>query len=179
MMLFLEKINLFQTRFVELGLTVFFLLFFIIVRAIVRKVISLHTTRFDLDLSRKKYANKFFNFVWSLLFLVVLGIIWDVSVRGLSIYFASFFTVAGVALFATWSMLSNITASVILFFNFPFKIGSKITIMDKDNSVTGTVLDITFFCIQLLTEEGDLVSYPNNMAIQKSIKQFNRPDEFA
>lgn len=171
------KMAILEHRFFELGLTLFFLIFFLTVRAIVRKIIALHTKKFDLDLSRKKYANKFFNFVWSLLFLVVLGIIWDVSVRGLSIYFASFFTVAGVALFATWSMLSNITASVILFFNFPFKIGSKITIMDKDDSVTGTVQDITFFSIQVLTAEGHLVSYPNNMAIQKAIKQINESNE--
>jgi small-conductance mechanosensitive channel len=68
-------------------------------------------------------------------------------------------------------MLSNITASVLLFFNFPFKIGSRIKIMDKDDSVIGVVKDITFFAIQIEDENGDLVSYPNNVAIQKAIVQ--------
>jgi small-conductance mechanosensitive channel len=80
--------------------------------------------------------------------------------------------VAGVALFAQWSILSNITASVILFFSFPFKIGSKIEIMDDKNSVTGIVEDITFFVIQIRTTNGNMVSYPNNLAIQKGIIAF-------
>jgi MscS family membrane protein len=91
---------------------------------------------------------------------------WNVSFKGV---FASFFAVAGIALFASWSILSNITASVILFFNFPFKIGSRIRIMDLDDSVEGVVKDITFFAILIEIDNGGLVSFPNNMAIQKAI----------
>ena len=38
----------------------------------------------------------------------------------------------GVAMFAQWSILSNITSGIILFFSFPFKIGDLILIHDKD-----------------------------------------------
>ena len=107
---------------------------------------------------------------------MVLGIIWEVSFKGLSFYFASIFTIVGVALFANWSILSNITTSIILFFNYSFKIGSEIQIMDKDDSVQGTIVDITFFSIQILTKEGDVISYPNNIAIQKPIKLIKKTE---
>ncbi len=44
--------------------------------------------------------------------------------------------------------------------------------MDDKNSVTGVVEDITFFVIQIRTPDGNMVSYPNNLAIQKGIVAF-------
>jgi MscS family membrane protein len=73
----------------------------------------------------------------------------------------------GVGLFANWSMLSNITASIIIFFFYPYKVGESIKIIDGENSVEGTVMDITLFNIEIKTAEGRTVTYPNNLAIQK------------
>ena len=95
----------------------------------------------------------------------------EVSFQGLSLYFASIFTVIGVALFATWSVLSNLTASVILFFFFPYRIGRKVKIIDGDNSIEGQIVDITLFHIKVETEDDRIVAYPNNLAIQKPIMQ--------
>lgn len=124
----------------------------------------------DIELSRILYTTKYINFVITLVALMLVGITWDISFKGLSVYFLSFFTVAGVALFAAWSILSNITASILLFFYFPFRIGSKIRIIDGDNSIEGLVLDMTLFSIYIRTDDGMTVSYPNNLAIQKPIK---------
>ncbi|WP_341226112.1 mechanosensitive ion channel family protein [uncultured Arcticibacterium sp.] len=167
----LEKII--NSRFFEFSISVAAILIFIVLRVISRSLIRKQEKKHGLDRARSIYANKFFDITWLAFLLLAFGFIWNVSFKGI---FASFFAVAGVALFASWSMLSNITASVLLFFNFPFKIGSKIKIMDGDNSVTGIVKDITFFAIQIQIENGDLVSYPNNVAIQKPIIQMtNKP----
>ncbi len=160
-----------DSRFFEIVASGVAVLLFFILNGITRKLIKRQEKRHDLDKARSLYAYKFFNFAWLTLLLLAFGLIWDVSFKGL---FASFFAVAGVALFASWSMLSNITASVLLFFNFPFKIGSQIKIMDKDDSVEGEVKDITFFAIQIETADGNLVSYPNNVAIQKAIVQIRK-----
>jgi MscS family membrane protein len=140
-----------------------------IIREISRIIIRKHAEKYELDDSQRIYANKFFNFTLAIILLIVLGIIWDISVKGLSVYFASVFAVVGVALFAQWSIISNVTASIILFFNSPFKIGSRIRIMDKDDSVEGKVHDITFFNIHIETDEGLIISYPNNLALQRPI----------
>uniref|UniRef100_UPI003744309F mechanosensitive ion channel domain-containing protein n=1 Tax=Mesohalobacter halotolerans TaxID=1883405 RepID=UPI003744309F len=83
--------------------------------------------------------------------------------------FSSVFAIIGIGLFAIWSILSNVTAGVILYFYYPFKIGDKIKILDKDFPLEATIEDIKAFQIHLRTDEGDLVTYPNNLILQKSI----------
>ena len=158
-----------EDLYVKIGITLAAIVVVFIVREVSRIIIRKHAEKYELDDSQRIYANKFFNFTLSIILFIVLGIIWDISVKGLSVYFASVFAVVGVALFAQWSIISNITASIILFFNSPFKIGSRIRIMDKDDSVEGKVHDITFFNIHIETDEGIIISYPNNLALQRPI----------
>lgn len=156
----------------EIILTFILIILFFITRKILIKIIQNHARNNDHLKPRLAYIIKLSNFGLSLFFITLIAIVWEISFAGLSIYFASFFTVAGVAFFASWSILSNITAYAILFFYFPFKIGSKIRIIDGDNSVEGVVDDITFFFIHIRIISGELVTYPNNLAIQKPIKEF-------
>lgn len=166
--------HLFEKRYFELVATFVVFVILLILRQFFRAIIRRHVLKYELDIRQRQYANKFFNFMLFIVFLSLLCIIWDVSFRGLTIYFASFFTIVGVALFANWSILSNVTASIILFFNSPIKIGSKIEIMDKDHPVVGTVIDINFFAIQIQDEAGCEIWFPNNLAMQKPIKQLER-----
>jgi small-conductance mechanosensitive channel len=80
-------------------------------------------------------------------------------------------TVLGVALFAQWSILSNITATIIVFFSFPAKIGDTIAILEKDSLVEGRISDIGIFFVLLKTKDGEVVSIPSNLFIQKVIKR--------
>lgn len=158
-----------EDLYMKIGLSVAVLLAVFVIREISRMIIRKHAKKYELDESQRLYANKFFNFTLAILLFIILGVIWDISVKGLGVYFASIFAVVGVALFAQWSIISNITASIILFFNSPFKIGSRIKIMDKDDSVEGKVHDITFFNIHIETDDGLIISYPNNLALQRPI----------
>lgn len=160
-----------ENHFLEIVYTCAAIVIILILRSISRYLIKNYAAKYELDRAHRKYANKFVNFISLIFSIICLSVIWNVSLRGLSIYFASAFTIIGVALFASWSSLSNITAAIIMFFNSPFKIGSKIEIMDKDDTVRGVVLDITLFFIQLKTDDGHIVNYPNNIAIQKPVKQ--------
>ena len=93
------------------------------------------------------------------------------GVKGEQAFFvmSSILTVIGVALFAQWSILSNITAGIILFFSFPFKIGDRIRIMDKDFPVEAEIIDIDSFYTFLKTSEGEEICFPNNLLLQKGI----------
>ena len=158
-----------EELYIKIGLSLLAFLVLFAAREISRMVIRNHARKYELDNSQRVYANKFFNFILVVLLFIVLGMVWDITVKGLSLYLASFFTIVGVALFAQWSIISNVTASLILFFNSPFKIGSRIRIMDKDDSVEGKVRDITSFNIHIETDEGLLISYPNSLALQRPI----------
>ncbi len=106
--------------------------------------------------------------------IVALIIIWGVDFGELGVLLSSVFAVIGVALFAQWSMLSNITAGVILFFSFPFKIGDRIKILDKEileeeERETYVIEDIRAFHLHLRNAKGELVTYPNNLMLQKAV----------
>ncbi|MCR9249417.1 MAG: mechanosensitive ion channel family protein [bacterium] len=163
----------FQTHFIQYLFTIGLILLFVIIRELIMKIISRHTRLNSIAKSRELYVKKLISLTTLLSFATLIGMIWEISFQGLSIYFASIFTVVGVGLFATWSILSNLTASVILFFFFPHRIGKRIKILDGENSVEGKIIDITLFYLKIETIEGNHFSYPNNLAIQKPVLQLD------
>jgi MscS family membrane protein len=156
---------------IEIALTLVLIVAFFIVKKIIAKLIRNHAIKLMHTKAGVTYVIKLANFGLILIFITLIAIVWEISFRGLSVYFASFFTIVGVAFFASWSILSNVTAYAILFFYFPFKIGSKIKIIDGDNSVEGKVDDITIFFISIKLASGEIVTYPNNVALQKAIME--------
>ena len=123
----------------------------------------------DLNTSRTKLIIKYSSIGISTIGLVSLLIIWGGKGEDLGIVLSSFFAILGVALFATWSILSNISAGIILFFSFPFKIGDRIKIQDDDFPLEAVITDIRAFYVELKTEESTLVTYPNNLFLQKGV----------
>lgn len=164
----------FGGHLVELIISLAIIVLYLISRQVIKRLVRKQSEKFNFDKARTLYINKITGMVNLIAFVVILGFTWELSLAGLGVYFASIFTVVGVGLFANWSMLSNMTASVILFFFFPYKVGSKIRIQDGDNSVEGLILDIKVFYIEIETEDGRIVSYPNNIAIQKPF--YHRPE---
>lgn len=156
--------------YIELILTTVAVLLFFIMRNYGSRFAYSHAIKHGIDKGRVRYTLKVINFGWGLAFLISLGLIWDIQFRHISFWLASFATVAGVALFASWSILSNITASVILFFYHPMRIGERVKILDGDHSVSGRVRDINLFSITFMTDDNRIVVYPNNLAIQKPIQ---------
>jgi small-conductance mechanosensitive channel len=150
-------------------ITIALLILYLTANKISSKVIKAYGKKNSITLPRVVYTKKYFQFVLVVFFLLSMGLIWGVSFEGLSVYFLSFFTVAGVALFANWSILSNVTAAVILFFNFPYRIGDRIKIVDGDNSIEGIIFDLNMFSMIIKNDDGKKVTYPNNMALQKAI----------
>ena len=108
---------------------------------------------------------------FAIFFLLVLGfiLIWSVDFRNLGLVMSSVFAVIGIAFFAQWSILSNVTSGVIMFFTFPYKIGDYIKIHDKEMPCEGIIEDIKTFHIILHTRENEIVTYPNSMMLQKGV----------
>lgn len=120
------------------------------------------------------YISKSINVIVIVVALFLAAAIWSMNFDGILIFISSIFAVIGIALFAQWSILSNLTSSIIIFFTFPAKVGERIKIVDGDNSITGKIVEISLFQIHIANEEGDLVIYPNNLFIQKPIIKINK-----
>jgi len=112
---------------------------------------------------------KYNSILLSVLFFIALFIIWNVQTKDLFLTISSVLTVVGVALFAQWSILSNITSGIILLFSFPFKIGDYIRIHDKDFPIEAEIDDIRAFHTLLKTRDGEIITYPNTLLLQKGI----------
>lgn len=140
-----------------------------VLRFLLKKTAERVGLRAELHITRIHLMFKYINGFLILIGCFLLALVWGVEARDVTLVFSSVFAIIGVALFAFWSVLSNITAGVILFFSFPYKIGSRIKIHDKDLPVEAVIEDIRAFHLNLRTEEGELITYPNNLILQKAV----------
>jgi small-conductance mechanosensitive channel len=145
-------------------------LFIVLVcRVIVAKLVKRYAKSSQIIEKRANLVIKYLHILLSILALMALVIIWGVDKKAIFLTISSITTVVGVAMFATWSILSNITAGVILFFFFPFRIGDTIKIHDKDFPIEAEIEDINAVHVLLVTAEGEKITYPNNLLLQKGI----------
>lgn len=149
--------------------TLVVLFFYIILRISFAKVVKRFAQLNEVLEHRTNLIIKYINLLLLILALLSITIIWGVKKDQILLFISSVFAVVGVASFAQWSILSNITAGIIIFFSYPFKIGDKIKIHDKDFPIEGEIDDIKAFYIVLRTIDGEMITYPNNLLMQKGI----------
>lgn len=103
--------------------------------------------------------------------LIAVGVLWGLKGDGLMVFATSLMALLGVALFASWSMLSNATAAIILFFSAPYRVGDRIRLLDGDNTVTGQIRHMGLIFITVQDELGHRYTLPNNLLLQKTVIQ--------
>ncbi len=101
--------------------------------------------------------------------IVLLAAIWGVQQDDIAVFIGAILTALGIAFFAQWSLLSNVTSSVLLFFNHPMKIGDTIKILDKEFPYQGEVSDLTYFFVHIRTVDREIITIPNSLLLQKAI----------
>lgn len=164
--------NLTEIKILETGIA---LGIFLLIRFIVIRVVNKTVTISLLHKTRGKIIKKLFQIIFtSLLFFIILTI-WGVDQSELLVYLVSVLTVIGIALFAQWSHLSNLTSAIIIFFSHNVRLDDVVCIIDRDYEVEGRVSDVGFFFIRLKNMEGEEIILPNNIFMQKMIKKRNLP----
>ncbi|WP_185152964.1 mechanosensitive ion channel family protein [Dysgonomonas sp. 216] len=127
--------------------------------------------------SRTKHIVKVFSILINIAALLIVIIVWGVDPRNLLVAISSIFAVIGVAFFAQWSLLSNVTAGILIYFSTPFRIGDFIRIHDKEFPIDAEVVDILAFHTHLKTSEGEIVIIPNSLLLQRGISVINPNEE--
>ncbi len=155
------------------------ILFFLVIlsRLIVSKLVRSFAKRSQTIEKRTRLVLKYIHLLMNILAAIALIVIWGVQTKDIFIALSSIATVVGVAMFAQWSILSNITSGIILFFSFPYKIGDYIFIHDKDFPIEAEIEDIGAFHVYLKTQKGEIIVYPNNLMLQIGITILKHPDE--
>ena len=158
----------------ELIATGVLFLILLITRALIMGLIRRFSHSEQIIDRRVQLITKLINYVILGCALVGVFIIWGVDVRNLGVIVSSIFAVIGIAFFAQWSILSNITSGVIMFFTFPYKIGDRIMIHYKEYEYIGIIEDIKTFHIVIVNDAGQRITYPNSLLLQKGVSILNQ-----
>ncbi|ATA73006.1 MULTISPECIES: mechanosensitive ion channel domain-containing protein [Capnocytophaga] len=141
----------------------------VIVRSISFSIVERVARKASFLENRTNLVKRYISYLIFTFIVILLISVWGIERDKLFLFLSSVLTVIGVAFFAQWSILSNITAGVIIFFSFPFKIGDKIKFIDKEFPIEGEILDIKSFYTLLRTSEDEEICLPNNLLLQKGI----------
>lgn len=150
----------------------------IVVLIIMSKVFEVIIDRFgkkySYHKSRIKIVKKVTTVVLYVVLINILILVWGIAPSKLAAYIASLFTVMGIAFLAQWSIISNITSTLIIFFNHQVNIGDTIVVLDKDFQVEGKISDIGIFFIIIKVNNEEYVSIPSNVFMQKMVKKIKK-----
>lgn len=139
---------------------------------VVSRVVNAAITKFgearSVNVYRIKYISKTVSIALFVFHFIVLITALGYEYSQISIFLSSVFAVIGVALFAQWSILSNITASLIIFFGFPYRVGDHIRVIEGEEVISGVIEEITLFHV-LMRRGEELITYPNSLMLQKGV----------
>ncbi len=96
---------------------------------------------------------------------LMLAIVWGIRIGSVVVFAGTTLTLLGVALFANWSLLSNVTAYFALLLHPSFRRGTFIRVFEGDNYVEGYIAEIHLMSTRLITENREVILYPNNLLI--------------
>ena len=140
-----------------------------IARVIAKKIVFKYGRLIQRPNVRIEQVRHIISILLNITFLFTIAIIWGVKPGNLLLGLSSVFALVGVAMFAQWSVLSNITAGLIMFFSAPFRIGDRINIIDKDIPIVATIESIHTYYTHIRTDDNELIVIPNNLFLQKII----------
>ncbi|SHH48515.1 mechanosensitive ion channel domain-containing protein [Winogradskyella jejuensis] len=160
-----------ELYYVKIIETLFVITLYVLLRRVVFNVVSKRLLSKLIHNSRGLVIRKVLNLLLLVVCSMFIFVIWGVKQSDLLVFLGSILAVVGVAFFAQWSLLSNITSSIIIFFNHPVKLNDSIVILEgKDYVLEGQVINIGLFFVTLRTKDSGEITLPNNIFIQKSIK---------
>ena len=167
-----QLIQHFSPTTVQLVISVSVVILYFIISRRIAPVLYRFIAASQLKAEMNKRALVVFHIILALLLIVVLSIVWGVDIRGLLVLASSMIAVIGVALFAAWSLLSNITAFFILLGQKAFAEGMEVRVVDGGNYLEGRIIEINLFSTVLRTKDNELVVYPNNLLISRPVVVF-------
>ena len=164
--------ELYSTKIIE---SIIVIILYVLIRLITNTLVQRNVVDKLVQKSRVRLIKKAINFIVLTISLIILLIIWGVKHSELAVFVGSVLTVVGVAMFAQWSILSNITSSIVIFFYHSVRIGDSISIMEtKDYEIRGEVMNIGLFFVTIqMLDTAEEITLPNNIFLQKTIKKLN------
>lgn len=143
-----------------------------------RRLVTRLCTRYGLPEELAIAMRRVFGFVITL--AATLLILDRLGVSGAVLWtaFTGFATVAAVAFFAAWSVLSNIFCTVLIFTTRPFRLGDTVELLENGEKpgLRGRVLDVNLIYTTLKEtgdgKDGTILQIPNNLFFQRALRRW-------
>ncbi len=164
-----QNIQIFETLLILVLYTVVFF--------VTKNIVNNTLKKAQLQRARRKLIIKAIHLFLSIALVVLLAGIWGLEQKEIAVFASTIMTVLGIAFFAQWSLLSNVTSSLILFFNHPLKMGDTIKILDKEYPIEGEISELTYFFVYIKTKNGEIITVPNSIIFQKSVSIIEAHEE--
>jgi len=100
--------------------------------------------------------------------IVLITGVWGFKQNEIALFASTILTALGIAFFAQWSLLTNITSSILIFFNHPVKLGDYVRVLHKDYHFEGEVTEMNYFFVHLKTKDNEIITIPNSHFFDKS-----------
>lgn len=141
----------------------YFILYFIF-----KTVINNFLKRTQLERSRRKMAIRAVQLFTTITTIILLTGVWGFKQSEIALFASTILTALGIAFFAQWSLLSNITSSILIFFNHPVKLGDYVKVLHKDYHYEGEVTEMNYFFVYIKTNDDEIITIPNSHFFDKS-----------
>lgn len=105
--------------------------------------------------------------------VVVAAAIFGVGVDNLWATLTGIIAMVLIGFFAVWSLLSNLTAALVILIWRPYVIGDELTIIPE--GLVGEFREITLFHSRLMTKDRKQIQIPNNVLLSKAVIVSERP----
>jgi len=158
----LEWLNTYK---LNTGLSLIVVTMYLVVRRVAAPKIEEYVTQGHLKEIVGDKANTTLGLFSFIISVVIILFIWGFDFKGLLTLSASILAITGVAMFASWSVLSNVTAFFLLLANKSYRRGDFVRVINLDNYVEGYISEINLFHTKLISENREIIIYPNNLLL--------------
>jgi small-conductance mechanosensitive channel len=171
-------IEIFQTYTGDIVLTTILLFTYLILRNFIIPKVEKFIQRDHYKTETLKSALFSLNMISTFIIFTLILFIWGFDLEGLLALSTGLIAITGVALFASWSILSNITAFFILLTHQSYQRGNFVRVLEQDNYIEGYISEINLFNTKLISEKREVIIYPNNALIARPVV-INPKDRFS
>jgi small-conductance mechanosensitive channel len=155
-----SNIQIIETAIVLSGYFILYVIFKTVINNFLKK------TR--LERSRRKMAIRAVQLFTTITAIILLTGVWGFKQNEIALFASTILTTLGIAFFAQWSLLSNITSSILIFFNHPVKLGDYVKVLHKDYHYEGEVTEMNYFFVHIKTDDNEIITVPNSHFFEKS-----------
>lgn len=159
---------------IQLIETAIILVCYIILYFIFKIAINNFLKKTRLERSRRKMAIRAVQLFTTITAITLLTGVWGFKQNEIALFASTILTALGIAFFAQWSLLANITSSILIFFNHPVKLGDYVKVLHKDYHYEGEVTEMDYFFVHIKTIDNEIITIPNSHFFEKSFSVSER-----